>query len=187
MIGKFKGLWLNPEDKTVDVMLSISGYEVRNLYEQLKDKTLDIVIKAFRAKRSNDANALMWKCLTEIGYAMNPPADKWFIYLKMLKRYGQHTYICARPDAVDNIRKQWRETEVVGEININGEKAIQMLCYYGSSTLNTKEFSILLNGIISEMEQMGIPTPSSAEMRRTLEQHAKSLLAAEKQKNISQK
>ena len=45
-----------------------------------------------------------------------------------------------------------------------------MLCYFGSSTYNTKEFSVLLEGVISEMKEARLETPTSEDMRRSLEQ-----------------
>ncbi len=120
--------------------------------------------------RSDRANRLLWACLSDIAKSMNPPADKWDIYLLMLKRYGKFTYICVKPNVVDAVKAQWRECEVIGEVNINGQKAVQMLCYFGSSTYDTKEFSRLLEGVISEMQEMGLETPASAEMQRVLEQ-----------------
>ena len=101
---------------------------------------------------------------------MTPPADKWDIYLQMLKRYGKYTYICVTPNVVDAMKAQWRECEIVGDIKINGKDAVQMLCYFGSSTYNTKEFSTLLEGVISEMREMGLQTPPTKEMRRALEE-----------------
>jgi hypothetical protein len=71
------------------------------------------------------------------------------------------------------VRAQWRECEVIGEVNINGQKAVQMLCYFGSSTYDTKEFGRLLDGVISEMQEMGLETPASEDMRRALEQWEK--------------
>ena len=128
---------------------------------------LSISIKKFFKKRSLDANALMWACLGEIAVALK--TDKWSMYLQMLARYGKFTYICVKENAVEAVKKQWRECEEVGEIDINGQKAVQMICYFGSSTFNTKEFSDLLDGIISEMEEMGLQPPTSKEMQRALE------------------
>jgi hypothetical protein len=91
----------------------------------------------------------------------------------MLKRYGKYTYICVKPNMVDSVRSQWRETEVVGDVNINGSEAVQMLCYFGSSTLDTQEFSVLLDGVISEMREMGLETPTSREMQMALESVSK--------------
>ena len=71
------------------------------------------------------------------------------------------------------MKKQRRECEVIGEVDINGQKAVQMLCYFGSSTYDTKEFSRLLDGVISEMQEMGLETPTSEDMRRALEQWEK--------------
>ena len=77
----------------------------------------------------------------------------------MLKRYGTYTYICVKPKAVEAVKKQWREVEEIGKIDINGQESVQLLCYFGSSTMNGQEFSVLLDGVVSEMKEMGLPTP----------------------------
>ena len=136
-----------------------------------KCEKLSIKAVRFKTRRSTDANAMLWKCLGEMAAALT--ADKWDIYLKMLKRYGKFTYICVHPSAVESVKKQWRECEEVGEIKINGQKAIQMLCYYGSSTYDTQEFSVLLNGVISEMREMGLPVPTTERMQHALEEWGK--------------
>lgn len=152
------------------ITFEVNENTVVNEIESLKfcDK-LSIIAKKWRKKRSVDANALLWHCIGEIASAMSPPAHKWDIYLLMLRRYGQFTYICVKENAVEKTKAQWRECEIVGDIEINGQKAVQLLCYFGSHTYNTKEFSVLLDGVISEMVQMGIPAPTSKEMRRSLE------------------
>lgn len=139
---------------------------VRWLFQQDRDKVFEI--KEHKEKRSNNANKLLWDCLGDIAVALR--ADKWDVYLMMLKRYGKYTYICAKPNAVEDIKKQWRECEEIGEIDINGQKAVQLLCYFGSSKYNTKEFSVLLDGVISEMKEMGLETPMSEDMQRALKQ-----------------
>ena len=133
-----------------------------------KCEKLNIKATRFRQKRSLDANALLWVCLGKIAEALN--TDKWQVYLQMLKRYGKFTYICVKPSVVEAVQRQWRECEVIGEVNINGQKAVQVLCYFGSSTYNTKEFTVLLDGVISEMKEMGLETPTSQDMQRSLEQ-----------------
>ena len=66
-----------------------------------------------------------------------------------------------------------RECEVIGKVTVNGQEAVQMLCSFGSSTYNTKEFSHLLDGVISEMKEMGLETPLSSDMKRALEMWGK--------------
>lgn len=135
------------------------------LFAQDREKLFEI--KEHRQKRSLNANALLWKCLGDISEALK--TDKWQVYLQMLRRYGKYTYICVKPGVVDAVKKQWRECEEIGEIQIGGETAVQMLCYFGSSTYDSKEFSILLDGVISEMKEMGLETPMSTEMERAIE------------------
>lgn len=128
---------------------------------------LQIKAEKHRERRSLDANALLWKCLGDIASELR--TDKWEVYLQMLKRYGKYTYICVKPSVVDAMKTQWRESEVIGEVDINGKKAVQMLCYFGSSTYDTKEFSALLDGVVSEMTEMGLQPPMSQDMQRALE------------------
>lgn len=147
-----------------------SDAHILNELNDLKEMdALSVKVAKWRRKRSTDANALLWKCLDDIAKAMRPPCDKWDVYLLMLKRYGKFTYIVVKENAVEAMKLQWRECEVVGDYEVNGQKAVQMLCYFGSSTYDTAEFSHLLEGVISEMEEMKLPTPPSSEMRRSLE------------------
>lgn len=134
---------------------------------ELKDELLDVEVKKHREKRSLNANGMLWACLSDIAKVLR--TDKWSVYLQMLKRYGTYTYICVKPEAVEGVKKQWRECEEIGDIDINGQKATQLLCYYGSSTYNTQEFSVLLDGVFSEMKEMGLTTPDEEKLERALE------------------
>lgn len=152
-------------------LLTFETVELPDIFDKTRDKDLNLEIKQHRNHRSKDANALLWECIGRLAVALR--ADKWDIYLLMLKRYGQYTYIVVPPNAVDMVARQWRECEVVGDININGRDGVQMLCYYGSSTYDTKQFSVLLDGVISEMKEIGLTAPTSEEMRRSIEEWEK--------------
>lgn len=167
--GRIKDISLDWKTNQLNLALSINEKNAISEIEKIKDdEKLSIKIVKYRKKRSLDANGLLWHCLGQIAASLQ--ADKWDIYLQMLKRYGKYTYICVKPNMVDSVRSQWRETEVVGDVNINGSEAVQMLCYFGSSTYTTKEFSVLLDGVISEMQEMGLETPLSQDMKRALEE-----------------
>lgn len=139
---------------------------IKYLSEQ--DATKEWELKEHKGKRSLDANGLLWACLQEIAQAID--TDKWSVYLQMLKRYGKFSYVIVKETAVDAMKKQWRECEEVGTIDIHGEKAVQLLCYYGSSTYDTKEFSKLLTGVIDEMRQMGLTPPPDRQTQELLNQ-----------------
>lgn len=136
--------------------------------DEIKDKTLKITAELFKSKRSKNANALLWECIGQIAKAKRQ--DKWIVYLDILKHYGISTYVCVKPEAVNSLKKIWREVEEIGELEINGKKAMQCLCYYGSSTYDTKEFSDLLECVFVEMESMGLETPTQKELQRSLDE-----------------
>lgn len=172
--GKVEGVVKNLSTNQYQITFSVNEESaIEQIDNIMKCDKLSIKATKYRQKRSLDANGLLWLCLGRI--ASNLRTDKWDVYLEMLKRYGQYTYIVVKEKVVEQVKQQWRECEVVGEIEINGQKAIQMLCYFGSSTYNSKEFSVLLDGVISEMQEMGLETPTSSELKRVMEQYENSI------------
>lgn len=141
------------------------------LPEGLEEKLLDVSMKVHREKRSKDANALLWACIGDI--ARETFTDKWDVYLSLLRRYGKYTYIVVKPDAAEAVKRQWRECEIIGDIDIHGTKGVQMLCYYGSSTYDSKEMSTLLEGTLSEMDQLNLQRPASSDIRRAIDEWEK--------------
>jgi len=168
--GQIKGI--SNDYITGEMLITFSVNEKATVlpeYEKLKDcEKLRIEAKKYRKRRSLDANAYLWVLLQKIAEVLR--TDKWSVYLQMLKRYGQFTYIVVKPGAVEAVKKQWRECEEIGEIDVNGTKAVQMLCYYGSSTYDTKEMSVLIDGVVSECQELGIETLPPAELQRIKEQ-----------------
>lgn len=146
-------------------------------FDKFLAKDCELDVRLYRKRRSIDANKMLWACIGELSATLR--ADKWDIYLLMLKRYGKYTYILVKPEAVEDIKKSWRESEVIGEGDLNGQTMMQMLCYFGSSTYNSQEFSVLLDGVISEMKEVGLQPPASEEMQAAI----KRLEEAENGKN----
>ncbi len=124
-------------------------------------KTLEVEITIKRKRRSHNANAYLWELLGQIAAVLRTDKDE--VYLTMLERYGVYTHVCCKPAAVERLKKEWRTVRELGEVIVNGQKAIQLQCYYGSHCYNTKEFSVLLDGVISEAKELGIETMSEAD------------------------
>jgi len=153
---------------TTDTITFTANENVAAEYEKLKNcEKLSIEVKKYRERRSLDSNAYLWVLLQKMAEVLH--TDKWFVYLLMLKRYGQFTYIVVKPSAVEGVKKQWRECEEVGEIDVNGTMAVQMLCYYGSSTYNTKEMSVLIDGVVNDAKELDIETLPPDELRQMKE------------------
>lgn len=136
--------------------------------DKINGKELIVSAEPFKDLRSGEANRLLWECIGKLAKFQN--RDKWEVYLESLRKYGQFTYVCLKPEAVEAFKEEWRECEEIGELEINGQKAVQLLCYFGSSTYNTKEFAQLLDGVIQDMTDAGMDKPLSKEMKRALEQ-----------------
>ena len=133
--------------------------------ERYKDKELDITIVRHIKKRGLAANAMLWACLGEIAAAAR--TDNWSAYLYMLERYGKYSTVLIKAEALPDLRRVWRETRVVGE---REDGMVEVLCFYGSSTYTTEEFSRLLDGVVSDMKELGLTPPPSREMQAALEE-----------------
>lgn len=136
-----------------------------------KGKDLAVDIKQYRRKRSLDANAYLWVVLSLMADALRTSKDE--LYLQVLERYGVFTHIVVKPNVVDKVKREWRTVRELGEVTINGKTGVQLQCYFGSSTYDSKEFSMLLNGVLSEAADMGIETITEAEKQSLLDKWGK--------------
>ena len=138
--------------------------DISKQLESITDKLLTITAKIFRNKRSRDANSYSWVLMQKI--AEDQHTDKWSVYLEMLGRYGVFTHIIVRPCVVDRVISEWRTVKNLGEVTVSGQTGIQLQCYFGSSTYDTKEMSVFIEGIVSECHEMGIETATPEELER---------------------
>ena len=147
------------------IMISFTG-TVEKIKQKLflldKDKQYDIEIKIHREKRSLNANSYCWKLCTEIASVIN--SDKDSVYLLMLKRYGVSNLIpISNQVPIDDYIKYY-------DVESKTDKYTWYKIYKGSSKYDTKEMSVLLNGIVSECKEMGIPTKEDLEIEKMLEE-----------------
>lgn len=133
--------------------------------DEIKEADLDITAKKHRNKRSLDANAYAWILMQKIAEMVG--TDKWSVYLDMLQRYSRaFTHIIVHPHAVEAVMQMYRTTVNLGEVKVNGKTGIQLQVYFGSSTFDTKEMSVFIDGIVSECKILGIRTETPAELER---------------------
>jgi hypothetical protein len=105
-------------------------------------------------KRGLDANALSWTLIDRLAKEMKSSRDE--IYDLMLTRYGVATYMIVKPSYLKKITDMLEHYRILGEVEINGQKGIQIQVFIGSSYYNSEEFASYLNGIISECENLGL-------------------------------
>lgn len=129
-------------------------------------KAGDYEIVKQRKKRSNDANALCWKLCTEIANVLR--TDKESIYVDMLKDYGQSDIWAASPDT--RPEQHFKYFDFFGKRMINGKEVYFYTVYRGSSEYDTREMSILINGIIEEAKALDIEVISEREKSLLLQE-----------------
>lgn len=116
-------------------------------------------IERKRKKRSNDANALCWKLCTEIANVLR--TDKDSIYIDMLKKYGQSDIVSV-VSSVD-VKPYFKYYDVFGKGTVNGKEFTHYKVFKGSSEYDTREMSILLDGIVDEAKALDIEVITESE------------------------
>lgn len=154
-------------NKQPEIILSTKGrveQEVEELQQLIgKGKELRVEIKQHRHRRSLDANAYLWVLLSKMAAVLHTTKDE--LYLQMLDRYGVFTHIVVKPNVVSRVKAEWRTVRELGEITINGQTGVQLQCYFGSSTYDSKEMSVLIDGVVSECKELGIETIPPEELQ----------------------
>ena len=162
LIGSVKNLSLDFQTNTANLTLSITNKAAAmQAYDDLKDiEKLAIEIKRYREKRSLDSNSLLWKLCNEIANVLR--TDKDSVYLEMLKRYGQSSVISVL-STVD-VSGYFKYYDVFGTGYVNGKEFTHYKIYKGSSEYDSREMSVLLDGVIDEAKGMGIEVLSEQEL-----------------------
>lgn len=134
----------------------------RFCYELKANKTYMAELKLYREKRSLNANAYAWCLIGKIADAVR--LDKEAVYKDMLKHYGQGETVSVRADI--NVSGLFRYYDVLGESELKGQMYRHYRVYKGSSEYDTREMSVLIDGIVHEAKQLDIETLTPVELER---------------------
>lgn len=148
-----------------ELILTSPDYgEIRRFAYHFKAGNYEIERK--RKKRSTDANALCWKLCTEIANVLR--TDKESVYVDMLKRYGQSDLVTVL--SIVNPKSYFKYFDECGKGTQKGREYTHYKVYKGSSEYDTREMSILLDGIIDEAKALDIEVISEREKSLLLQE-----------------
>lgn len=143
--------------------------------EQLKNEDkLDIDIKKYRKKRSLDANAYCWVLCDTIAKELSKDGiitTKENIYKEAIKDIGTFEPMIVEEKAFENFKRIWEKQGLgflIQEI-AKKDKCIKVHCYYGSSTYDSKEMSLLIELLVEEAKQLNIEVKTKQEIESLLE------------------
>ena len=168
MLGNLENLTVNT-DGACQITLTIKE-DCRELYEELKDKNVDVTIKKYSKKRSLDASARAWVMIDALAEKLR--MTKTEVYQNAIREIGGVSdIVCVRDYAADTLCKNW-ETKGQGWMTekspskING--CVNVTLWYGSSVYNTKQMADLINVLIQLCNEQGIPTMTEDETNQII-------------------
>lgn len=138
-----------------------------------QDNTKKYEVKEYKEKRSNDANAYFHVLVNKLARYINI-SDK-EMKIRMNLQYGTiakdangNSVGVKIPQGTD-ITQFYDYAKWFGECEENGIKFDKYLFYKQTHTLNTKEMSQLINGVVEECRERGIETKTQSEINSLLE------------------
>lgn len=150
------------EDGDIEITLSVKGYKNREEIKLLeKDCLYRVALSKVKSKRSIEQNNLMWSLIHEISLAENGEMatsdDDWEVYLSCLeKAQAKYEIIACLPNALELLKSQFRAIRELNEFEHKGKTFKQVQVFYGSSKMDSKEMTKLLDVVIERAGRNGI-------------------------------
>ena len=121
------------------------------------DKLYVVEIKEPKSKRSLEQNKMLWQLIHAI--AKETHQDDMEVYCACLERADALSdYIITAYDMEDELRKCFRGVRFIRKQEVNGKECNIYKVYIGSSKMNTKEMTELLDIALQLCGELGIPT-----------------------------
>ena len=131
-----------------------------------KEESIVFEIKEHKQKRSLNANSYLWVLVTKMAEVMKLSKEE--VYLMMLKDYGQSMLIpVPKNNKPDGYFKYY---EYVGRRLLNNVEVDFYKVYKGSSDYDSKEMSILIDGVTQECKNMDIETLEDIKIKQLIEE-----------------
>lgn len=118
-----------------------------------------------RKKRSLDANAYFWVLVGKIADKLRASKDE--IYFEMLKKYGQSITVTVRA-GLDLSRAGFKYYALFKDGISAGKPFEAYRVFIGSSQYDTREMSVLIDGVVQEAKELGIETLTPLELAEIL-------------------
>lgn len=139
---------------------------IQQIFMLDKETIYDVSIKKHRNKRSLDANGYCWVLCKKIADVIGSTKED--VYRASIKQVGSFEVIPVKNEAVDKFMSAWQSkgigwvSEVLSESKINGYTNI--IAYYGSSTYDSREMSILIDNLVYQAKELNIDVMTAEEI-----------------------
>lgn len=141
----------------------------RHLWQLDKDKKYKL--EEYKEKRSLDANNYCWVLCKALADVLRITKEE--VYREAIKDVGTFEILPLKTEAVEKFKYSWSRNGVGWVCQVLGESKLpgytNIIAYYGSSTYNRKEMSILVDYLVQECKQQNIPTLEDKKIQNLLE------------------
>ena len=174
MQGYLADISIDFKTRKSKIQFLINNNEITFL-EELKGLELDIEVKKHREKRSLNANAYCWVLCDKIAKELSKDetiVTKEKVYQDAILQIGSFEPMIVEEKAFENFKRIWEKQGLgflIQEVS-KKDKCVKVHCYYGSSTYNTKEMSLLINILIELATTLHIETKTQAEIDSLLKE-----------------
>lgn len=170
-IGKIKDVKMPTED-TVEFTINTDNTTIIEELEKevLKQKDLNISIKRIYSKRSLDANAYFHFLVNKLARHFNISDEK--MKVKMNLQYGtiardkNNNIVGVKIPVSADINEFYHYAKWFGKCIENGKEFNKYIFYKETHTLNVKEMSDLIQGVVQECRDYDIPTKTDDEINQ---------------------
>lgn len=134
-----------------------------DLMHKYDGKKMSVEIKEQKGSRSLDSNAYVWVLCDKIASVKGLMVSKGDVYKQAIRDYGVSDVVAIETDKLYKVLNVWdsqgygNDHDVMGVSKQHPDYTFVRL-YYGSSTYDTQEMSVLLDGLIADAEELGIET-----------------------------
>lgn len=164
---------INTRKLKISLLVDASNKDV---VEQLKSESkLTIELKKWRQKRSLDANSYCWVLCDKIAKELckdGTIVTKEDVYKDAILQIGSFEPFIVQEKTYSKVKRIWEKQGLgflVQEVS-KKDKCIKVNCYYGSSTYNTKEMSLLIECIVELAKTLNIETKPQSEIDSLLKE-----------------
>lgn len=168
---------INVDNKTrkLKISLLVDTKELDTIFRLKKQRKLNVEIKKWYKQRSLDANAYCWVLCDMIAKEISKDGEivtKESIYKNAINDIGVFEPMIIKQKAYDNFKRVWENQGLgflVKEV-CRKDNCVKIHCYYGSSTYDTKEMSLLIKLLVQEAKELNLETKPQEEINSLLEQ-----------------
>ena len=152
--------------------LEENAEDALKIIEKLQKDKVSVEVKKYYKNRSLDANAYCWVICDLIAKSIGNGMTKETVYKDAIAHVGTFESMIIAEKAYENFKRVWQKQGlgfVIREVS-RKDKCVKFQAYYGSSTYNTKEMSILIDFLINECNNLEIETKSKEEIESLLKE-----------------